>query len=226
MKWIYAIPQKFKIVCILGSIIFCITLFTLLESRNINNINKAVLSIYADRLIPATDLFFLAEVSYQKRDQLEAYVMSADTSAAEIRQQLTRQNQRIDSLLSKYEKTYLVDEELVHFNGLKRNLEEYLVLEREIVNLTTHRSKEAAKAAFYRQALNNHRKMMNHLSKLTRVQSNVGTTLVNELKTDVAKSDLILNLQLCVCIITGLLIIAIIFAARVTTIKSNKYNLN
>ncbi|MGV3704088.1 MAG: MCP four helix bundle domain-containing protein [Arcticibacter sp.] len=226
MKWIYAIPQKFKIVCILGSIIFCITLFTLLESRNINNINKAVLSIYADRLIPATDLFFLAEVTYQKRDQLEAYLNASDTSSTLIRQQLIRQNEKIRSLIGKYEKTYFVDEEKLHFNGLKRNLEEYLLLETTIVNLNTHRSREAAQLAFSQQALASHRKMMDHLSRLTRIQSNVGTSLVNELKNDVAKSDLISNLQLCVCIITGLLIIAIIFAARVTTIKSNKYNLN
>jgi len=226
MKWIYAIPQKFKIACVLGSIIFCITIFTLLETRNINNINKAVLSIYEDRLIPATDLFFLAEVSYQKRDQLESYLESSDPSTLLISKQLTRQNERIDSLISKYEKTYLVDEELLHFNGLKNNLKEYLLLEKEIVNLSIQDSKEAAQSAFYTQALESHHKMMDHLSKLTRIQSNVGATLVNSLKNDVAKSDLISNLQLIVCIITGLLIIAIVFAAKVTSVKSNKYNLN
>jgi len=226
MKWIYAIPQKFKIACILGSIIFCITIFTLLETRNINNINKAVLSIYEDRLIPATDLFFLAEVSYQKRDQLESYLESSDPSTLLIGKQLTRQNERIDSLISKYEKTYLVDEELHHFNGLKNNLKEYLLLEKEIINLTIQDSREAAQSAFYTRALESHHKMMDHLSKLTRIQSNVGATLVNSLKKDVAKSDLISNLQLIVCIITGLLIIAIVFAAKVTSVKSNKYNLN
>jgi len=226
MKWIYAIPQKFKIACVLGSIIFCITIFTLLETRNINNINKAVLSIYEDRLIPATDLFFLAEVSYQKRDQLESYLESSDPSTLLISKQLTRQNERIDSLISKYEKTYLVDEELLHFNGLKNNLKEYLLLEKEIVNVSIRNSKEAAQSEFYTRALESHHKMMDHLSKLTRIQSNVGATLVNSLKNDVAKSDLISNLQLIVCIITGLLIIAIVFAAKVTSVKSNKYNLN
>lgn len=226
MKWIYAIPQKFKIACVLGSIIFCITLFTLLETRNINNINKSVLSIYEDRLIPATDLFFLAEVSYQKRDQLETYLESTDRSATQINQLLSRQNERIDSLISKYEKTYLVDEELIHFNGLRQNLKEYLSLEREIIRLSAAGSKEEAESAFYGSAIETHHQMMDHLSQLTRVQSNVGTTLVNNLKADVAKSDLISNLQLIVCIITGLLIIAIVFAAKVTSVKSNKYNLN
>ncbi|WP_181276784.1 MCP four helix bundle domain-containing protein [Arcticibacter pallidicorallinus] len=226
MRWIYAIPQKFKIACVLGSIIFCITIFTLLETRNINNINKAVLSIYEDRLIPATDLFFLAEVSYQKRDQLESYLESSDPSSILISKQLAKQNDRIEALIRKYEKTYLVDEELVHFNGLKNNLKEYLALEKEIVDLSTHNSKEAAKSAFYNRAVASHHKMMDHLSKLTRIQSNVGATLVSSLKNDVAKSDLISNLQLIVCIITGLLIIAIIFAAKVTSVKSDKYNLN
>lgn len=226
MKWIYAIPQKFKIACVLGSIIFSITIFTLLETRNINNINKAVLSIYEDRLIPATDLFFLAEVSYQKRDQLETYLKSSDPSTLLIGKQLARQNERIDSLISKYEKTYLVDEELLHFNGLKVNLEEYLALEKKIISLATQDTKGAALSAFYTQAIESHHKMMDHLSQLTRIQSNVGASLVSSLKNDVAKSDLISNLQLIVCIITGLLIIAIVFAAKVTSVKSNKYNLN
>lgn len=226
MKWIYAIPQKFKIACVLGSIIFCITIFTLLETRNINNINKAVLSIYEDRLIPATDLFFLAEVSYQKRDQLETYLKSSEPSTTVISNQLSRQNQKVDSLIGKYEKTYLVDEELLHFNGLKENLKEYLHLEKDIVDLSIQNSKEAALSEFYTRAIVSHHKMMNHLSQLTQIQSNVGASLVKSLKNDVAKSDLISNLQLIVCIITGLLIVAIVFAAKVTSVKSNNYNLN
>jgi len=55
-----------------------------------------------------------------------------------------------------------------------------------------------ALSAFYTQAVESHHRMMDHLSQLTRIQSNVGASLVSSLKKDVAKSDLISNLQLIV----------------------------
>lgn len=226
MNWIYAIPQKFKITCILGSIIFCITLFTLLESRNVNNINRSVISIYTDRLIPATDIFFLAEHFYTKRTKLEGYLKSNPTSAAEINAQLKYHNAKIEILINKFEKTYLVEEESALFTNLKRSLNKYAMLENQIVEQSLHNGIPASIKTLEDKAHPVHDQAIGQLSQLTKIQSTVGTALLNKVKKDTAKSDLISNLQLIVCIVTGLLIVAIIFAAKMTSGREEKFNLN
>jgi len=226
MKWTYAIPQKFKISCILGSVIFCITLFTLLESRNINSLNRSVMSIYTDRLIPATDLFYLAEHLYMKRTKLEDYLHNNTGSPALISQQLDKHNIEIDILIRKFEMTHLVDDELIHFNGLKQELKKYVFIERQIINQGTGMLKEPANVLFERNAKPTLEKSIHHLSELTKIQSNIGTTLLNESKDDIAISDLLSNLQLIVCIVTGVLIVTIISASNITSVKEQRFKLN
>lgn len=226
MKWIYAIPQKFKITCILGSIIFCITLFTLLESRNVNNINRSVISIYTDRLIPATDIFFLAEHFYAKRTKLEGYLKSNPSSAANINAQLKHHNAKIEILINKFEKTYLVEEESVLFTSLKSSLDTYAALESQIVTQSLLTGIPTSIKILEARAFPMHDQAIRQLSQLTKIQSTVGTALLNKVKNDTAKSDLISNLQLIVCIVTGVLIVAIIFAAKITSGREEKFKLN
>lgn len=226
MKWTYVIPQKLKISCILGSIIFCITLFTLLESRNINNLNRSVTSIYTDRLIPATDLFYLAEHIYTKRAMLENYLQTYTMSPSSISKELNKHNTEINFLISKFEMTHLVDDELIHFAHLKSELKKYTLIEQEIINQGTANLKEPAKDLFEKKAKPTLTKTLGHLSELTKIQSSVGTTLLNESKDDVATSDLLSNLQLIVCIVTGILIITIVSASKITSGKEQRFKLN
>ena len=226
MKWTYAIPQKFKISCILGFVMLCITLFTLIESRNINNINRSLVSIYTDRLIPATDLFYLAEHLYTKRTKIENYLRTNETSPALISKELNKHNAEIAILISKFEMTHLVNDELIHFDALKSELKKYILIEQQIINQGTPNQKEPAKVLFENNAKPALARTLNHLSALTKIQSNVGTTLLNQSKNDIAISDLLSNLQLIVCIVTGILIITIISASKVTSGKEQRFKLN
>lgn len=233
MKWSFVIRQKMKAALLLGGIMIFIILGSLIARYNMEGINKSFSSIYKDRLIPATTIIYLAENLYGKRLSLEKFLLSDDVRTSEqIASGLKTYDDRIDSLINVFEKTYLVDDEATSLAAFKNRVSEYVLLETMILNLYASGHKSAGKELFEGAGASTFQTTINNLNELTSIQENVGKELMRESKSDMASFGLISFLQIALAVIIGLIVLVliqnsmIINKPKLTKDKESRFNLN
>lgn len=211
MKWSFVIRQKLKAALLLGSIMVFIILGSLIARYNMDGIDKSFSSIYKDRLLPATTIIYLAENLYGKRLSLEKFLLSNDSrTVQEIASGLKFYDVKIDSLIQVFEKTYLVDQEATTLAAFKNRVEEYVLLEKMILNLHASGHTAAGKELFEGTGAGTFQTTINNLNELTTIQENVGKELMRESKSDMASFGLISFLQIALAIVIGLIVLVLI----------------
>jgi hypothetical protein len=226
MKWTFVIQQKLKVAVLLGVIMAAVVLFNLILQKNISDINQSVTSIYNDRLIPATDLFHLSEKLYSRQLVIEKFLYRNDADLEKLRAVLTDDNVKMSQLTTKYEKTYLVDQESTSLSDYKRNVAYYLSLENQILALTqANRNVEAIKLyeTVGRPALE---RTIRQLSDLSEIQSTVGSKLVSDSRGIVATSNFLSTLQMVLAIVIGGIITALIVSSKMISQPQAKFKWN
>ena len=78
MKWTYQIPQKIKTATLPMGVMVLVIVSNLIARKNITEMNRSVTSIYKDRLIPATNIFYLTENLYRKRLAMEEFLTNGN----------------------------------------------------------------------------------------------------------------------------------------------------
>lgn len=227
MKFAHSIKQKTKVALLLFCIMVCLILVRILEDKSIKQMSNSFVSLYNDRLIPATDLFFIAEKLNVKKDLIESYVNNefALAKPKNINERLLVYNESIDSLLLKYEKTYLVSLEKKHLVELKSNILASRIIEENIINNLQLKEKPSTQSISI--LLNDSYKgIFNKLSELTQIQSKIGDELIKSSKSIVSGSNLYSTIQFFLAIIIGILIVSILFTSNVINIKNENFNLN
>ena len=228
MKFAYSLKQKTKIAILLFLIMACTILIRLLEDRSIKNMEKAFTSLYNDRLVPATDLFYISEKLYAKRFLLETFVYSDQNklSAQELNAKLKTYDKHIDTLLAKYEQTFLVKNEKNHLTELKAKLLENKIIEKNMLLNANSLDKTALRRLYDSNAEKSFLDISNTLSQLTKVQTVVGEQLKEESQKIVRGTNLYSTIQLLIAIVIGALIVSILAASNVMNIRNDNFNLN
>lgn len=188
---------------------------------------KAFTSLYNDRLVPATDIFYISEKLYAKRFLLEIFVYSDDNklSISQLNAKLKSYDKEIDTLLAKYEKTYLVTNEKNHLTELKVKLLENKVLEKNIL-LNANSLDKTSLRKLYDNGEKSFLDMSALLTQLTKIQTVVGEQLKEDSQQIVRGTNLYSTLQLLIAIVIGGLIVSILAASNVMNIRNDKFNLN
>lgn len=228
MKFAYSLKQKTKIALLLFLIMACTILIRVLEDRSIKNMEKAFSSLYNDRLVPATDIFYISEKLYAKRFLLETFVYSDKNklNPQQLNNKLRAYDREIDTLLAKYEKTFLVKNEKNHLTDLKVKLLENKVFEKNILLNANSIDKTALRKMYDNNAEQSFIGISTLLSQLTKIQTVVGEELRVESQKIVSGTNLYSTMQLILAIIIGILIVSIVFTSNVMNIRNEKYNLN
>ncbi|GAB3934550.1 hypothetical protein GCM10028804_52120 [Larkinella terrae] len=204
-----------------------IVLSTFLSRRNINDIDKSFSSIYRDRLVPAVDMVYLSENLYTKRLILERYLFSsAHSSPQEINRLLKKQNRSIDSLLTNYEKTFLIAEEAKSLQLFKNRVNQYGQLENKILHCVQTGYKETGCELFNEKGSVVFQQLIKGLNDLITIQYTEGQSLVKESKSESSQFNLISTLQIAIAIFIGLLILGLIYNSRITTHDKQPFHLN
>jgi predicted DNA-binding protein (MmcQ/YjbR family) len=227
MKFAHSIKQKTKVALLLFCIMICLILVRILEDKSIKQMSESFASLYNDRLIPATDLFFIAEKLNLKKDLIESYISNDFVLADQntINKKLLAHNESIDSLLLKYEKTFLVTPEKKHLVELKSNILSSRIIEKNIIN--SLKIKETLSKQSISTLLNDsYKEIFNKLSELTQIQSKIGDELIKNSKSIVSGTNLYSTIQFVLAIIIGVLIVSILFTSNVINIKNENFNLN
>ncbi|RZK64507.1 MAG: hypothetical protein EOO95_10855, partial [Pedobacter sp.] len=119
MKFAFSLKNKLKIAFLLFCIMCCTLLIRFLEDKSVNKINESFISMYNDRLVPATDLYFVAENLYHKNTILQDALVNNESQSLNSQLQIKKHNQKIDSVINKYELTLLVKQEKAFLKDLK-----------------------------------------------------------------------------------------------------------
>ena len=225
MKWAFAIQRKIRLAIALAIMMLLIILLSLWESYNVNKISKSFRSIYEDRLIPAVDLYLISGHIQTKRNKLVSFLFTDKISVEEIKNVLSLENKQLDTLINKYEKTYLVKAETNHLQNLKKNLKIFERDELLLINASLE-NKEFARNLYLNTTINYYENIDQDLILLTQVQTQIGKELLAESSKSQSSSSLISQLQIVVAIILGLIIMILIITDKQVILKQEKYNLN
>lgn len=227
MRWAFAIQQKMKIAFLLAFLLILVVLTNFLGSKNIGDMNKSFVSIYNDRLIPATEITYLTEDLYSKRLLLERFLLSGEEEqTGKLQEELHRHNKRIDSLILEYEKTYLVVQESVYLAEFKRKVQDYAQVEKEILSLRGEEAKETGQEMFENKGKPVFQQAMAHLHALTQIQSDVGKELIKDSQVIVASTNILSSLQIALAVIIGIIVQVLILTSRMVKFSPKNFNLN
>jgi hypothetical protein len=227
MRFAYSLKQKVKIAVLLFFIMACSVLIRILEDKSVRNMNESFITLYNDRLVPAMDLYHIVENLYARRNIIESVLYSrAAAGNLGLKQQLSRYNHNIDSLLKKYEKTYLVQQEKVQLKDLKQNLRAILLMEQNLVSNIYNNQASAALQLYESEGKILFGTATRHLTKLMDTQKQVGDQIIEQTEKIVSGTKIYSNLQLVLAILIGILIVSILFTSNVVNLKNDKYNLN
>lgn len=227
MKWSFVIQQKMKAALLLGSIMVLVLVSVLLSRSNVEGIDKSFSSMYTDRLIPATDIVYLTESLYQKRLLMEKQLLNQNgNSWDDLSRSLQFHTQRIDSLVRKFEKTYLVKDELASLRAFQRRHAEYTRIENEIVEFEQSGRRSAGLALFANQGDALFEKTMVRLRELTQIQSSVGQELFKNSHRDVMKFVFLSTIQIIMVIVIGLIVLGLVKGSKIIDTKSEPFHLN
>jgi hypothetical protein len=227
MKWAFAIHQKEKVALLLGCILLVIILSTILERSNMSDINESFTSIYEDRLIPATEIFYLTENLYSKRLLMEKFLSShEDNQPEELQQNINMHNQNIDSLIVEYEKTYLVDSESKWLTSFKNTVSDYAQLEQSVMKLNKNGSRAIGLKIFENQGEALFQKTIQNLYQLTQIQSKVGKELIADSQSAMASTNILFNLQIALALIICVIIQILLLTSKVIKQQKQPFHLN
>jgi hypothetical protein len=226
MKWTFVIQQKLKVAVLLGVVMCVVVLFNIILQKNISDINNSVNSIYEDRLIPATDIFYLSENLHHRQLLVEQFLFRDGSDIEFLKASLDQHNRKMDALIQKYEKTYLVKEESMFLEKFKRSVENYSGLESRILALSAAQQKPGAIKLYEASGRASIESTINQLTSLTTIQSSVGEKLVNDTKGIVATSNFLSDLQLVLAIVIGLMITSLVISSKIINQPQAKFRWN
>ncbi|TCD25057.1 hypothetical protein EZ456_16095 [Pedobacter psychrodurus] len=223
MKFAFSLKNKLKIAFLLFCIMCCTLLIRFLEDKSVEKINESFISMYNDRLVPATDLYFIAENLHYKNEILQETLLgngAVHPSTGMVK--MNTHNRKIDSVINKYELTLLVKQEQNFLNDLKKALTVQQGLEAKILNMAG----TEGRAIYESMGRNAANQTLAKLSALIKIQSKVGNELIKGSEIFVSGTKVYSTLQVILAIVIGIMIVAIISASNVVKVQSDKFNLN
>lgn len=218
MKLAYHIKQKSKIAFLLFGIMVCTILIRIAEDRSIANIGTKIKSMYNDRLVPATDLFYISENIHAKRILTDGYLK--DQSGA-FALNNAPYNSKINQLIKKYELTYLTEEERIELNAFKSAYAKHLFLEKKLIEQA-----RLAKANYAEAMDQSYQNLFLKLNALTKIQSKVGEELIKNVQSTLNGTQIYTHLQYILSLFIGLMVMGLLMASKVINIKSENFHLN
>jgi hypothetical protein len=222
MKFAFSLKNKLKIAFLLFCIMCCTLLIRFLEDKSVERINESFISMYNDRLVPATDLYFIAENLYYKNEILQETLLGNVVQPSIALVKMNKHNRKIDSVINKYELTLLVKQEQNFLNDLKKALAVQQGLEVKILNIAG----AEGRAIYESMGRNAANQTLTKLSALIKIQSKVGSELIKGSEIFVSGTKVYSTLQVILAIVIGIMIVAIVSASNAVKVQSEKFNLN
>ncbi|CAN5177469.1 hypothetical protein BH23BAC1_BH23BAC1_47470 [soil metagenome] len=226
MKVLGKIRMRFMAAILLCVGLVLLIFLNIMERRNIGQIDKFFTSIYNDRLIPATDIFYIMENLYNKRLTMEKYLFSEENLPGFTYEDLKIYDNSIDSLIVLFEKTYLVANEYKCLNNFKMAVSDYSKVENNILLLINTGSTEEAQKIFKTRGSDTFSAMIKNLHELTIIQSSVGEEIIKSSQTMLSHVNIGSKLEIVLVIFIVVAVQLIIATRKNLNFPYQKFNLN
>lgn len=227
MRWIYLIKERYKLAVYLTAIFVSIIIANLLEKSQANEVDKSLISMYNDRIIPAKDISAMLGNLYKNQLLLQEHIHSSGTIRySEIERELEINDEKSDSLTVKFAKTFLVDEEATELNKYKNKIDAYRAIQNEIVTLSRQGMKTEAVAYYHQHSRHTFQGLITHIDKLADIQARVGQKLYQTSHEKLAGAKMLYSLEIAIAIIIGLIVHILLKASTVIKIRPQNSSLN
>jgi len=229
MRLAFSVKQKIRIASLLFAVMACSILIRFLEDKSVSDMNESFVSMYNDRLIPATDLFYIAEHANAKKSLFEEILYAHEHQAGlsiENLNKIDHFNKEIAGLLLKYKKTLLVKEEKLKLKALDSSIFSNALIENVLLARLKSQDWAAARSLYESSGRNSANQFSRKLAELMAIQRQVGAELIKDSAFMVSGNKLYSSLQIILAIAIGILIVGIIFTSNVVKISNDKFNLN
>jgi len=198
MHFSYFVQQKLKLASALVIILVIVLINNRWENKKIHELGETFGSVYKDRLVVENYIFKLATATHEKKYLLTQY---NNKQEPDIKNKIQSINNKIDFLITDYQKTYLtVAEKGVFKNFLENNRQLRAIEESSKLEI-------AQLNGLYEKNI----KMLNELSN---IQMKEGEALYENSRSIVTSNANISYLELGLLIILGLISQALLFNSK------------
>ena len=197
MKWPV---EKRTIVMVLLAILVLALINNFVSRQQYNDLTKNISSIYKDRLIPASYIFQMNGLLYQKQLLLQA--MPAEAASA----QLNQHNAEISRIIEAYEATYLTKEETQQWESFRQHLKDYNEAEGLYSSSVEYTHKNNLQLSFD--------KALQSLKQLNETQTSEGMRLQNESKSIINSTIIQAYLEVSFLFILGIIGLMLLTASE------------
>jgi hypothetical protein len=225
MKVSFFLQQKLKLAALLASIMVCILVANLIVRYNLQKIDKTFTSIYKDRLIPSRDLFYASENIHSKVLMMDGYFQNKNEGTEHLKKSIILSNLKLDSILTKYEKTFLVKEEERTLQTLKQKIDQLKACELEIL-ASEDNGFQNGKQLYETKEISLIHETIHHLQQLTNIQARVGDDLFEETQGEILANSSLSTLQIVLVIVIGIIANGLILSSKLVNQKEQKFHLN
>ncbi|MHC2991638.1 hypothetical protein OB13_08570 [Pontibacter sp. HJ8] len=228
MKWVYSLKNRNQVALALGSIFAIIILANWFASYSIDRVHNHFRSVYQDRLVPSLDISEVMERYYQNRLYLEEHVLSEGMGHQDSLQQLVEANTvAIDSLIHKFENTYLIERESAGLAQYKQQFGKLVEEQDRILELSRSGKKEQAEQLYRTEGQEAFLHLLEPLHGLIRLQGEVGQELYESAERQVKTLKILSYLVIGLSVFIALLVATLLQATRkLKSIKPQNYRWN
>ena len=228
MQWSFSFKQRTKVAVAFVSMFVIIVIANWFVSYSMEQVGRKFQSVYKDRLVPSLDISEMLERYYQNRMLLEEHILATNTTSQDSLQQIIISNTTtIDSLASKFENTYLVEQEMIELTDYKVQFANLVQVQDEILRQSSQGNKANARKLYLTSGQEAFQGLLEPLHALIRVQVNVGQELYQSADKNVKMlkvlSYLVIGLAVIIALIVGTLLQT---SRRLNQVKPQKFHLN
>jgi hypothetical protein len=212
-KWTVGTRNKIKLAFVFTGAILLLLFAKWVEQGEVEHMDKSFLSIYADRLVPATAIFDIRENMHRKQEAIENLLTTAAQPDG-APQRIAACNAAIGRLLTDYKKTYFLKKETDHLAAFEANLLAYNQREKLVLKHLKQGDTVAAGALYRQEALGYFTAATRSLSELNHIQSEIGKDILAGSQKSMASFLLLSKLELGLILLFSILAHILIYASR------------
>lgn len=214
-KWIISTRNKIKMALVLAVVAGLLFVANHAEQEHVSSLDKSFLSIYTDRLVPATTIFEIREHLYEKRALLNNALHDPGSDMPRQQRSIDSCNRQIGRLLTEYKKTYFWEKETDFLQAFENDLQQYDRIEADILNrMTDDRTLAGTLFSHEKRAGTHFISAIHNLSALNHIQSEIGKNMLSDSKKSMASFLLLSNLETALIVLFTLIAHVLIYASR------------
>jgi len=199
------------VLVLLALLLFVANIF---EKEQMEQMDQSFLSIYEDRLVPATSIFEIRENLYRKRELLKDRFYPDSQTTTNGQAGIDSCNRAINQLLTAYKKTYFLENETSSLQKFETDLQQYDRIETVVLQHLNAGNKTLALQTYEQDAAPHFKTAVLRLAELNQIQSDIGKEMLSHSKKSMASYLLMSDLETALIVIFLVIAQILIYASR------------